>query len=184
MYHHLIKLLNVPTLVITDLDIKRSKQEKKDFVQIDNLQTRTTTNKTIAKYNLTDNIASLSTSHFKDNNLYIAFQGDKIEDFYATSLEEALILSNYSNDILNITIKKVKPEIYQEILTSSNRRINLIKSSYKLQRKLSSSKSDFANELLYQLSINEEDNLPELPNYIKDALEWLKTELGFTKDEE
>ena len=184
VYHHLIKLLNVPTLVITDLDIKRSKQEKKDFVQIDNLQTRTTTNKTIAKYNLTDNIASLSTSHFKDNNLYIAFQGDKIEDFYATSLEEALILSNYSNDILNITIKKVKPEIYQEILTSSNRRINLIKSSYKLQRKLSSSKSDFANELLYQLSINEEDNLPELPNYIKDALEWLKTELGFTKDEE
>ena len=95
-----------------------------------------------------------------------------------------MILSNYSNDILNITIKKVKPEIYQEILTSSNRRINLIKSSYKLQRKLSSSKSDFANELLYQLSINEEDNLPELPNYIKDALEWLKTELGFTKDEE
>ena len=73
---------------------------------------------------------------------------------------------------------------YQEILTSSNRRINLIKSSYKLQRKLSSSKSDFANELLYQLSINEEDNLPELPNYIKDALKWLKTELGFTEDEE
>ncbi len=184
VYHHLIKLLNVPTLVITDLDIKRSEQEKKDFVQIDNLQTRTTTNKTIVKYNLTDNIASLSTSHFKDNNLYIAFQGDKIKDFYATSLEEALILSNYSNDILNITIKKVKPEIYQEILTSSNQRINLIKSSYKLQRKLSSSKSDFANELLYQLSINEYDNLPELPNYIKDALKWLKTELGFTEDEE
>lgn len=185
VYHHLIKLLNVPTLVITDLDIKRSEQEKKDFVQIDNLQTRTTTNKTIAKYNLTDNIASLSTSHFKDNNLYIAFQGDKIENFYATSLEEALILSNYSNDILNITIKKVKPEIYQEILTSLNQRINLIKSSYKLQRKLSSSKSDFANELLYQLSINEDETkLPKLPNYIEDALEWLKTELGFTQDEE
>lgn len=184
VYHHLIKLLDVPTLVITDLDIKRTGQEKKDFIQIDNLQTRTTTNNTIIKYNLTNNITSLTTSHFKNNNLYIAFQGDKIKDFYATSLEESLILSNYNNDILNTTIKKVKPEIYKEILTDSNERENLIQNSYKLQRKLSSSKSDFANELLYQLSINEEDNLPVLPNYIKDALEWLKTELGFTQDEE
>ena len=184
VYHHLIKLLDVPTLIVTDLDIKRSEQEKKDFTQINSLQTRTTTNKTITKYNLTDNIASLRTSHFIDNNLYIAFQGDKIEDFYATSLEESLILSNYNNDILNTTIQNVKPEIYQEILTDSNQRTNLIQSSFKLQRKLSSSKSNFANELLYQLSINDEDNLPELPKYIKDALEWLKTELGFIQDEE
>ena len=70
-------------------------------------------------------------------------------------------------------------------MTSLNQRINLIKSSYKLQRKLSSSKSDFANELLYQLSINEDETkLPKLPNYIEDALAWLKTELGFTQDEE
>lgn len=185
VYHHLIKLLDVPTLVITDLDIKRTEQEKKDFIQIDNLQTRTTTNNTIIKYNLTNNITSLTTSHFKNNNLYITFQGDKIKDFYATSLEESLILSNYNNDILNTTIKKVKPEIYKEILTDSNERENLIQNSYKLQRKLSSSKSDFANELLYQLSINgDETKLPKLPNYIEDALKWLKTELGFTQDEE
>ncbi len=185
VYHHLIKLLTVPTIVITDLDIKREKLEKESFIQMNSLQNRTTTNKTIVKYNLTANIASLSTSHFKDNNLYIAFQGDKIEDVYATSLEEALILSNYNNDILNTTIQKVKPEIYQEVLTDSNQKTNLIQNSYKLQRKLSGSKSDFANELLYQLSINEtEENLPKLPNYIEDALEWLKTELGFTQGEE
>jgi len=184
VYHHLIKLLTVPTIVITDLDIKREKPEKESFMQMNSLQNRTTTNKTIAKYNLTNDIALLSTSYFKDNNLYIAFQGDKIEDVYATSLEEALILSNYANDILNTTIQKVKPEIYQEILADSALRTNLIQNSYKLQRKLSDSKSDFANELLYQLSINDEDHLPELPKYIKDALEWLKTELGFTQDEE
>jgi predicted ATP-dependent endonuclease of OLD family len=185
VYHHLINLLTVPTIVITDLDIKREKPEKENFMQMNSLQNRTTTNKTIAKYNLTDNIASLNTSHFKDNNLYIAFQGDKIEDVYATSLEEAFILSNYTNDILNTTIQKVKPEIYQEILTASALKRNLIQNSYKLQRKLSSSKSDFANELLYQLSINEDETkLPKLPNYIEDALKWLKTELGFTQDEE
>ena len=38
---------------------------------------------------------------------------------------------------------------------------------------------------LYQLSINgDETKLPKLPNYIEDALKWLKTELGFTQDEE
>ena len=185
VYHHLIKLLNVPTLVITDLDIKRSEQEKKDFVQIDNLQTRTTTNNTIAKYNLTDDIASLTTSHFKNNNLYIAFQGDKIENFYATSLEEAFILTNYDNDILNSALSKTKRNTYLEILGEPKNKNNLVQKSYELQNKLSESKSKFANELLYQLSINEdEEQLPKLPNYIENALEWLKTELGFTQDEE
>ena len=185
VYHNLIKLLNVPTLVITDLDIKRTEEEKKRFVQIDNLQSRTTTNNTILKYNFTADISSLTTSHFKNNNLYIAFQGAKIENFYATSLEEAFILTNYDNDILNIAIQNVKPDIYKRILTNLNQKTNLIQSSYKLQRKLSDSKSDFANELLYQLSINEDETkLPKLPNYIEDALTWLKTELGFTQDEE
>ena len=33
--------------------------------------------------------------------------------------------------------------------------------------------------------INEdEENSPKLPNYIKDALEWLKVELGFNQGEE
>jgi putative ATP-dependent endonuclease of OLD family len=185
VYHHLIKLLIVPTIVITDLDIKREKTEKESFIQMNALDNRSTTNKTIAKYNGSDNIATLSTSYFIKNNLYITFQGEKIENVYATSLEEALILTNYNNEILNTTISNVKPEIYKEILTDTNQRSNLIQSSYKLQRKLSSSKSDFANELLYQLSINEdEENSPKLPNYIKDALEWLKVELGFNQGEE
>jgi len=185
VYHHLIKLLNVPTLVITDLDIKRTEEEKKDFVQIDNLQTRATTNQTIVKYNLSDNIASLTTSYFKNNNLYIAFQGDKIESFHATSLEEAFILTNYDNDILNNTLKKTKRNTYLKILGNPENKNNLVQRSYELQNKLSDSKSKFANELLYQLSINEnKDLLPNLPNYIKDAFQWLKDEFGLVQGEE
>lgn len=185
VYHNLIKLINVPTLVITDLDIKRTEEEKKRFVQIDNLQSKTTTNNTIVKYNLTDDISSLTTSHFKNNNLYIAFQGAKIENFYATSLEEAFILTNYDNDILNNSLYKTKRNTYLEIVGDPKNTNNLVQKSYELQNKLSESKSKFANELLYQLSINEdEEQLPKLPNYIKDALAWLKTELGFTQDEE
>ena len=72
-----------------------------------------------------------------------------------------------------------------EILGEPKNKNNLVQKSYELQNKLSESKSKFANELLYQLSINEdEEQLPKLPNYIENALEWLKTELGFTQDEE
>jgi len=185
VYHHLIKLLDVPTLVITDLDIKRSEPRKKKFTQVDSLKFKMTTNQTIISYNKTPLLNNIEIDKFKIDNLYIAFQYEEIEGFFATSLEESLILTNYDNDILNTTIKKIKPKIYKSILTHTNDKTKLIQSSYMLQRKLSDSKSDFANELLYQLSINEdEEQLPKLPNYIKDALEWLKTELGFTQDEE
>lgn len=185
VYHHLIKLLGVPTVVITDLDIERTTDEKTNFTAIDNLHNRTTTNQTIVKYNQSNAISALATNHFIDNNLYIAFQGDKIEDFYATSLEEALIRTNYNNDILNNTLRKAKRNIYLSILGDPNDTHNLLQKSYELQRKLSDDKSKFANELLYQLSNEEDDdNLPKLPDYIKDAFQWLKEELVLTEVEE
>lgn len=185
VYHHLIKLLGVPTVVITDLDIQRSEQEKEDFSPIDNLAGRTTTNQTIVKYNQASDISALATDHFIDSNLYIAFQGQTIEDYYATSLEEALIRTNYNNDILNITLYKAKRNIYLSILGDPNDKNNLLQKSYELQRKLSDDKSKFANELLYQLSNEEDDNnLPKLPDYIEDAFQWLKDELALTEEEE
>jgi predicted ATP-dependent endonuclease of OLD family len=185
VYHHLIKQLGVPTIVVTDLDIKRTEPRKKKFTQIDSLKFKMTTNQTIISYNETPLLKNIEIDKFRVNNLYIAFQYEEIEGYFATSLEESLILTNYNNDIINTTIKKIKPKIYKSILTTANDKTKLIQSSYMLQRKLSDSKSDFANELLYQLSINEDETKPpKLPNYIEDALAWLKTELGFTQDEE
>jgi len=183
VYHHLIKLLNVPTIIITDLDIKRTEEEKKDYTQIDSLADKKTTNNTIIKYNTTNDISSLSTNHFIDANLYIAFQGDKTEDVYATSLEESFILNNYDNELLNNALYKSKRNTYLEIVGEDKEKQNLVARSYELQRKLSDSKSKFANELLYQLS-NEEENLPTLPKYIEDSLTWLKNELGLSTEEE
>ena len=87
-------------------------------------------------------------------------------------------MQNYDNEILNTVLKNLIPRIYSDIVGNTANRENLLNSSYKLQRKLSNSKSDFANDLLYYISIKEEtDELPILPNYIQNALEWLKNKL-------
>lgn len=177
VYHSLIHLLKIPTIVITDLDIKRTKDEKDNFVQIESLENKKTTNKTVVKYNEGDDISSIRNC-FNINNLYLTFQSEQIENFFATSFEEAFILRNFENEILNKVLKNIKPTIYRDIVGEPENRTNLLSASYKLQIKLSSSKSDFANELLYQLSIkNDGDEVPALPGYIQDALDWLKNEL-------
>ncbi|MBK2257671.1 ATP-dependent nuclease [Francisella philomiragia] len=194
VYHDLIKLLKIPTIIITDLDIERTYEEKNaespkkednlEYLQISSLDKRKTKNSTIKKYKGNDDISNIPT-YFEDENLYITYQSEKLEEYYATSLEEAFILQNYDNDILNNAIKKVKPKIYKNIIGDPENRKKLLDNSYKLQKKLSKSKSDFANTLLYELSIEDNQNKhPKLPNYINNALVWLKTKLAPTNSGE
>ncbi|WP_424474911.1 Gabija anti-phage system endonuclease GajA [Oceanobacillus kimchii] len=174
VYHDLIQVLKVPCLIITDLDIKRDENEKDQFIQITNLKDRLTTNGTIKKYNGgSDKLEDLKTEQFEITNMLISYQ-DKIEGYYATSFEEAFILTNYNNELLNVVLKKMKPKIYEEILGGNEDYTQISKNSYKLQRKLSNNKSDFANELLFSF-ITETKGLeiPYLPNYIESGLLWL-----------
>ena len=165
------------------MDIKRTQEEKSNFTQIDNLTNKETTNKTISQYNTDNNDISNISPFFENENLYIAFQSNQIEGYYATSLEEAYILQNYNNDLLNKVLKNLKPQIYKEIVGDDENRENLKHNSYKLQKKLSNSKSDFANELLYQFSIkDDEEELPVLPEYIQNALNWLKEQLNVNQE--
>ena len=99
------------------------------------------------------------------------------------SFEEAFILYNYENDILNKVLKKVKRKTYNEIVGSENRKENLKENSYKLQRELTNSKSDFSNELLYKLIICDDiKDVPNLPEYIQDGLKWLQKTIKSTMD--
>ncbi|MFC5397982.1 ATP-dependent nuclease [Undibacterium jejuense] len=217
LYLPLAKKLCVPSLIVTDLDIKRAKCEKDEkhtenescevcgqlakdgdtprvlgsdpgFVQITKLADRKTTNTTLKEFNqklrdkLIDDADKLDDiEFFEDGNLYVVFQKDPIEEQHATSLEEALILTNYQNNIINSAIEKCKPDIYQDILNDDNGnklRKNLIHNSYKLQKKLSDSKSKFSNELLFSLlSADEGEDIPKLPNYLENGLGWLVTKL-------
>ena len=154
VYRKLLQELGIPVLIITDLDIKREKWEKGEdnknkrngFQQISHLDIRITTNETLKYFNHNkDSIQDLR-EYIEEDNIIVVYQG-KISYYYATSFEEAYILTNYNNDILNATLKKLRRNIYKDIVGNKEYRNNR-KNSYKWQCKLEKSKSDFANELL------------------------------------
>lgn len=177
VYHKLIRELKIPSLIVTDLDIKRSKQEKETFEQITSLEGRSTTNATICKYLGNSNQINNIKSHINEDNIYITYQ-DEIHGYYPTSFEESFILTNYNCDVLNESLKTLKPNLYKNIVGDKCNRKNLKSKSYMLQKKLSNSKSNFANTLLFEyLTLKSGPSVPILPDYIENGLEWLKKEL-------
>lgn len=188
VYESIIHKLAIPALIITDLDIKREKWERNEkdkfnndknpiYLQIDkgNLKNRITTNSTLEYFygsNLINDI--IKNDYLTIRSLKLISQVQPIQGYYATSFEEALILTNYQNEILNNVLSQVKPNIYKEIIKNGG----IIKNSFKLQKKLTDDKSDFANTLLYEiLTCEDEVSIPILPNYIMDGLNFLKKEL-------
>lgn len=178
VYEKLIYTLKIPTLMITDLDIKRNSKDKKQFKQCQSLDNVETTNPTLTYFRGTSVLTGVSEYFIKKDKLYIAFQGKKINDYYATSFEEAFILHNYKNTILNSVLRDIKPKIYKQINVNNNYEQNIFH-SYKWQVKLSEDKGNFANKLFYKIIMDEKNvDIPELPEYISNGLKWLERELG------
>ena len=183
VYENLISSLGIPVVILTDLDIQRQKEEKgegdnnnKTFIQVNSIETRDTTNNTLIYfYQGEKKLSKISDNgYFKKGNLMVCSQIDAINGFYATSFEEAFILTNYNNKILNDTLHEIKPEIYTEC--TNNGQININK-SFELQRKLTNDKSRFANTLLFNM-LSSADPTPKLPQYIEDAFSFVKEKLG------
>lgn len=187
IYENLLKQLGIPSLIITDLDIKRDKietddEDKKveDISQVTDLTNRKTTNETIKHFNGSDDLSTLK--ELKMNNIFVTCQG-KIENYYATSFEEAFILTNWDNDITNEILQSIKPNIYEKIVGKAEKqnRENNKKRSYEWQVKLEKEKGTFASKLLYELIMEEtSEKLPVLPEYIANGLDWIQEKLGGT----
>lgn len=124
LYKRLIEALGIPVLIITDLDIERKEESEEDteedrksatiYQQIRCLDDHKTTNATIIDLYGKSDISAIS-NHIEKNNLYLAYQG-KINGYYATSFEEAFILTNYDNALANELLKELKPQIYKSIV--------------------------------------------------------------------
>lgn len=180
VYKKLIDALSIPVLIITDIDFKRSDQEKNDCTQITDelLANRTTTNTTLRDFYDTNSVADIiSKGYIADGHCKIVCQQQATDGYYATSFEEAFVLGNCNN-------AKVR-EIVAEMLVKNVDDVTeqWIKSnSYRIQRSLRNKKSNFANRILYEiLSDKTESFIPNLPAYILDGLQFLKEELDKSK---
>lgn len=191
LYKTLVEALGIPVLIVTDLDIKRENEDEDEnesidntkakkpvpYAQIDCLNGKETTNATLIDLKGDSDLSNIL-PYIEKDNLYLAYQG-KINGYYATSFEEALILTNYDNEVINNILKELKPRIYTSIVGAKPNYRKNIDNSYKWQAKLSNCKGEFASKLLYQI-VNEdsEEKIPQLPKYISDGLDWIEQKLG------
>ena len=210
----LLDLLKIKTVIFTDLDLKRSEDEKKVDIKdndepdvipsnipdlkekYQNIKSFLTTNGTIqyfikkmlnkdeAKYDefnekiveILDNKEELIIEY---ENISMYSQG-KINGYYATSFEEAIVLTNsvdeeqnkYKKSLIKL-LKYVHPKMkYFEFLDENSEIAN---KSYMYQIKLSDGKSKFSTGIVY-LSVDAEVSVPakdfsiKRPKYIESGL--------------
>ena len=186
MYRNLIDILNIPTLIITDIDIERSAKEKGeeykengktfigDYIQITSLDGRKSTNNTLKEF-MGESTPLEKYRYYEKANFKVVFQNDII-GIFPTSFEESFLLTNKDSNELKDILHEIKPQIETDI--SNNGRIE--KNSFKWQCKLSHDKARFANMILYKemtTNHNSDKNIFYLPQYITDGLEFLKQKL-------
>lgn len=207
----LLSLLGIKTIIFTDLDLKRNKDEKKIDIK-DNED----------KDIIPDNIADLE-EKYKDSDEYIStndtlkffikneigidklcekcfndklikivdnkdeliikfnnhvslYSQGKINGYYATSFEEAIILTNgisngnKNKESLIKLLKDIHPKM--KYFKDLNENSDIVSKSYMYQVVLSSEKSKFSNGLVYSLITDEEFSI-KMPQYIQSGLDAL-----------
>ena len=105
------------------------------------------------------------------NNITLYSQG-KINGYYATSFEEAIILTNavdkekegYKKSLIKL-LRYVHPKMFKNI----NENDNIAEKSYMYQVKLSDGKSKFSTGIVY-LSVTDKKFKLKLPKYIESGL--------------
>lgn len=209
----LLTLLKIKTIIFTDLDLKRSEEEKTVKLSKDDEEDRIpepitdlkcrvnsdayiTTNQSllafIKKENLTetaddkkrisnfiidhiDEMESLKISHC---NVSLFTQG-KINGNYATSFEEAIVLTNSKNNNDEFKNKKSLIKLLQYVhpkmkyFKDIDEDFEIVNYSYMYQVKLSDGKSKFSTGLVF-LNTTEPEFEVRIPQYIELGLQELK----------
>lgn len=193
VYAKLISKLLIPTLIITDVDFGKSKVPQDDSddndepVQISEIRKDAITTNSTLKHFFNSDLISSYHDYYQNKKVMVVFQKDSIRinndensksiSYYATSFEEAVILENYNNKLLQEVLDSVLGKSFREILGNSTDGLPLAHNSSKLQKLLAKKKSEFSNQMIYSLVTRSNDK-PALPAYIKSGLIWLAEELN------
>lgn len=191
LYDGLIKTLGIPSVIITDIDLKgtNAKDDSK-YTRItgDNLNEVKTTNNTLKYYFKGDTGNDLPTTLLKKpntvfENLLVIYQYEKYQSadnqdaVYATSFEEAMVLTNYTEKAFIKILKSIHSRKFKTLSVN-----NAFEKSTYIQNSLSSEdKTAFAEKLLYEKITNEEFDF-KLPVYIMDGISFLEKQLGVKDD--
>lgn len=200
----LLDLLGIKTIIFTDLDLKRNENEKKVDIKnniippnISDLEKKYKTKKKSLSTNTTiqyfikkdlnnddaksDKINNALIEKLSDkeelsinyNNITLYSQG-KINGYYATSFEEAIILTNavdkdkqeYTQSLIKL-LKYVHPN--KERFSNIKECFKIVEESYIYQVDLSNDKTKFSTGIVY-LSITDKEFNLKLPKYIESGL--------------
>ena len=199
----LLELLGLKTIIFTDLDLKRKNKNKngkiikKLSINISDLSTQyanptecLSTNKAIQYFvrkEISNEKATYTTINpqlikkltnkeelsINYNNITLYSQG-KINGYYATSFEEAIILTNavdedkkgYQQSLIKL-LKYVHPK--KKGLANIKECFKIAEKSYMYQVDLSNEKSKFSTGIVY-LSITDREFNLKLPKYIESGL--------------
>ncbi|MGT2667028.1 ATP-dependent nuclease [Streptococcus rifensis] len=106
-------------------------------------------------------------------DIILSFQDSSIQGFYPTSFEEAYILSNIDNAMLQDILIEMK------IISEKNDINPSFSFAYQEKIAANNKKSEFANELLYKILLEDDNNKhPKLPDYLEQGIIALSSILG------
>lgn len=166
IYKKLFKALGIPISIITDIDISGTATCED---QVADLTDKTTTN------SILNNFKFIIGKDFSkiDGNIGVFTQA-KTNNFYPTSLEEAIILSNAESNALRTALQRTLPVVFNEY------KDDLVNKSHLLQLKIgnNSKKGDFATNLLFSLINKSENDAFTIPGYIAEAFNFIHKHLN------
>lgn len=194
LYLKLFKALRIPVAVITDLDLVQSNQNNSKSDSDENIVSLAdlTTSNNVLKHYLNINKYELGAiPEIADENVHIFTQSKTEDGVYPTSFEEALILANPDNNILQQSLRETIPGICKGICNSAGSNV-FKENAHKLLNALerNNKKGQFATRYLFNILISKQgdtvDEIPVLPDYIARALYYIKSEFenaGRTNDQ-
>lgn len=192
MYAQLLEFINIKTLVITDIDYPKILVEPDEILKSEitnscikyfykkDKNTKSTEAIKVKKiYEWKDKIIEESKTEKFSKNILVVFQGKK--DYYARTLEEAMISKLYKNESnVEFTkgewkLKKKEKGLKFSIpnISEIEKNQGLTNDTYKIStRRIVDSTSNSKTDFMYSVILN---NLTKemLPNYIEEGLVWL-----------
>lgn len=205
VYLDLLNTMKIPSVILTDMDYKRNRSNNNNYSQIQDIENdlrkiqeipegelTITTNSTFEEVIKSTNESILGDidpqkdmEFFKfelTDSLSAIFTQGKINDFYATSFEEALILQNVigsKKEKMEKLLKKVFPKKYAALKENNveERPFCLTKHSYELQTYFTGSYKTKLIHTLIQEEISDNDFRLEVPSYIVEAFNYLEQKL-------